>query len=448
MSKAKFVLILILLILLLGIPGLVGVLAQEDAPLSVLAVDLEPTVATDWMTLLYELVRDETVNAPAAARLYGYAGVALYEAVAPGIPGNFSASGQIPGMPLLPWPEEDLVYDWPSVANASLATMISAFFPESGDDVRERIDAMRQQQTDARLEAVDAEVVERSLNLGDEIGTLLVVWMESDNYSSTRNMEYESPTGDPSLWVPTTEGTQPNEPYWGQIRPFGLAYPEVCHVPIRLDFSIEPDSTFYLQAAEVMNTGDNLTDQQEEIARFWVDTPGLTGTPSGHWVMIQTQLIEQMDLPLSRASEMYMLVNTALADSFISSWNLKYEVNLLRPVTYIQQYIRRNWSPYIQSPPFPEYPSGHSVTSGAAAEILGTMFGQVAFTDRTPIINGHEPLERSFTSFEAAASEAGISRMYGGIHFRAAIENGLRQGRCVGQQILTNVRLRSIPQGE
>jgi membrane-associated phospholipid phosphatase len=145
---------------------------------------------------------------------------------------------------------------------------------------------------------------------------------------------------------------------------------------------------------------------------------------------------------------MYLLVNGALADAFISGWSLKYEVNLIRPVTYIQLYQRRNWEPYIQTPPFPEYPSGHSVASGAAAEVLTTMFGQVAFIDRTPILNGHENMQRSFTSFEAAASEAAISRMYGGIHYRAAIENGLRQGRCVGQSMLNNIRLRSIPQNE
>ncbi len=164
--------------------------------------------------------------------------------------------------------------------------------------------------------------------------------------------------------------------------------------------------------------------------------------------MIGVQVIDRLELPLSRAGEMFALMNMALADSFISSWALKYTVNLLRPVTYIQQNIRRNWNPYIQTPLFPEYPSGHSVTSGAAARVLTTMFGPVSFTDRTPIINGHENIQRSFTSFEHAANEAAISRMYGGIHYRIGIENGLEQGRCVGDQVLDNVLLRSVPQGE
>jgi hypothetical protein len=260
-------------------------------------------------------------------------------------------------------------------------------------------------------------------------------------------MEYELPAGD-SYWIATAENMRPLEPFWNQIRPFGLDYAGQCNIEIQMEFSTDPDSTFYAQAAEVMNTGDRLTEEQQEIARFWLDTPGVTGAPSGHWIMIATQVIQENEFTLDRAAEVYILLGTALADAFISAWDKKYIDLLMRPVTYINANIRRGWQPYIQSPPFPEYPSGHSVASAAAAEVLTTMLGQTAFVDRTPIINGHENIERTFMSFEAAASEAAISRVYGGIHFRAAIERGMAQGRCVGQAILNNVRLRSIPQGE
>ena len=190
MSPLKL-LLSVLLLLALGGSGLAGVIAQDGLAESVPATEQDPTVATDWMMLLYELVRDETVSAPAAARLYGYAGVALYEAVSPGIPGNWSAAGQIAGMPLLPYPEEDLVYDWPSVANAALATTITGFFPDSGDDIHDRIAAMRQQQLETRLQDVDEDVVEHSHALGDDIGSKLVAWMASDGYASTRGVPYE-----------------------------------------------------------------------------------------------------------------------------------------------------------------------------------------------------------------------------------------------------------------
>lgn len=439
---------LFLLILMVAIVAPLTMKAQNTV--SVPATEYDSTMARDWMTLVYEITRDNVINAPAASRVYAYSAVALYEGLVNGIPGNFSIGGQIEGLPLLPYPEDDIEYDFPAMANASISTVVTGLFEEAGaeEDTFTRIMDMREQQTALRLEAIDEEIVERSLALGDEIGEALLEWIATDNFGPTRKMEYTSPEGEDYMWEATTEGQSALEPYWNLIRPFALGYPERCNEPIRLAFSDTPDSTFYAQAAEVLETGDNLTEEQTEIARFWVDTPGITGAPSGHWVLIATQFAEQYDLTLARSSEMYVLMSMALADAFISAWDMKYEVNLLRPVTYINRYIRRNWAPYIQSPPFPEYPSGHSVASGAAAEVLTIMFGQTAFTDRTPIINGHEDIQRSFTSFEAAANEAAISRMYGGIHYRAAIELGLRQGRCVGQVVLNNIRLRSIPQGE
>lgn len=438
----------ICLILLIG--TLVPFTSVAQTGNSVLTEEYDSQLARDWVLTVYELVRDYKVNPPSAARIYAYTGVALYEGVVNGMPLNFSIGGQLQGLALLPYPEESLTYDFPAIANATVSTVLTGLFQErnADDEAFERIDAMRETQTALRLEEIDEEIVDRSLALGDEIGGALLDWIANDNYGPTRKMTYDTPVDDPSYWVETTEGAAAMEPFWGLIRPFGLSYPEQCNEPIRLEFSSEPDSTFYAQAKEVLDASDNLTDEQRDIARFWVDTPGITGAPAGHWMLIATQFAESSDMSLARASEMYILLGAALGDAFISAWDQKYKVNLVRPVTYINRYQRRNWAPYIETPPFPEYPSGHSVGSGAAAEVLTIMFGQQAFTDRTPIINGHEELQRSFTSFEQAASEAAISRMYGGIHYRAAIELGLRQGRCVGQAVLNNVRLRSIPQGE
>ncbi|MGB1287680.1 MAG: vanadium-dependent haloperoxidase [Aggregatilineales bacterium] len=435
-----------MLMCLLAVPLTLS--AQDEI---VPATELESTLANDWMMLLYELVRDETINAPMASRFYAYAAVALYEGVAPGIPGNFSLSSQLEGLAMLPFPEEGVVYDYASIANASLSTMITALFEaESGTDATfERIDMMREMQTAARLEdGLDEVVVERSLVLGDEIGEELKLWMATLDYDEVRGMSYDLLEGDLAYWVPTSEGMEPLEPFWGELFTFGMGFPSQCNVAMRMPFSSDPDSTFYKQAAEVLDVSDELTDEQREIARFWIDTPGITGAPSGHWVLIQMQLAQEYELSLARASEMYVLVGMAMNDAFISAWNLKYRDNLVRPVTYIQRNLRRNWTPYVESPPFPEYPSGHSVVSGAASEVLTTMFGQIAFTDRTPLINGHENFQRAFTSFEAAAYEAAISRLYGGIHYRAAIENGLEQGHCVGENVLRNMRLRPRPQGE
>jgi hypothetical protein len=422
------------------------VFAQDDS-LSVLTTEHDPDVAVEWMDLTYRIVQGEAVNAPAASRIYAYAGVTLYESVVNGMPDNYSMAGQVTDLPELSLPEEGEVYDWPSVANTSMAIVLNGLFPQGSDETHQMIADLREKWVSAREEEISQEVVELSSEYGEVLAGELLDWIADDNYADTRGVEYELPTGDPSYYVLTTEGTRPAEPFWGTLRPFGLFYAEYCNIPLNMPFDTDPDSSFYAQANEVKEVGENLTQEQQEIARFWVDTPGQTGAPSGHWVAIENQLVEHLDLNLGRASEMYALVGMAMGDAFISAWALKYEVMLLRPETYIHEYIRRTWQPYIQTPPFPEYPSGHSVVSGAAAEVLTTMFGVVAFTDRTHIIFEHEPLQRSFTSFQAAATEAAISRLYGGIHYRVAIENGVRQGACVAQQVLTNVQLRPIPQG-
>ncbi len=445
MNFSRTLIVLSLLFILIVTP--LG-FAQDE---SVSVWEYDSTFANEWMLQVYELVRDNNINAPGASRIYAYSSIAMYEGLVNGMSENFSIGGQMVGLPLLPFPEEDLVYDYPAIANASIATVITGLMEEANapdETTFTLIDEMRARQTEVRLEESSEDVVERSLELGDEIGEMLLEWIATDNYGPTRKLEYVMPEGEDFMWEVTTEGEPALEPFWGDLRPFGLAFAEQCDEPIRLDFSSDPSSTFYAQAQEVLDTSDNLTDEQREIARFWVDSPGDTGLPSGHWILIGMQFAEASDLSLGRTIEMYTLLSMGLADAFISAWDTKYSVNLLRPVTYINRYQRRNWAPYIQSPPFPEYPSGHSVASGAAAEILTIMFGQVAFTDRTPIINGHENLQREFFSFEHAANEAAFSRLYGGIHYRAAIELGVRQGECVGEQVLNNVRLRSISQSE
>lgn len=162
--------------------------------------------------------------------------------------------------------------------------------------------------------------------------------------------------------------------------------------------------------------------------------------------MIVSQVVDQLDLSLEMASMSYGLVGISLGDAFISAWYVKYQDNLLRPVTYIQRYIDPEWESFIESPGFPEYPSGHSVASAAAATVLTEMFGTTAFVDNSVRKHGLEP--RAYTSFMAAASEAAISRLYGGIHYRQAIELGMTHGECVGNNVINYVLLRSVPQGE
>jgi membrane-associated phospholipid phosphatase len=161
-------------------------------------------------------------------------------------------------------------------------------------------------------------------------------------------------------------------------------------------------------------------------------------TPGGHWMSIVAIASREADADLIRSADTYMRTALALADGFITAWDEKYRSNLVRPETVINAYLDESWQPQLQTPPFPEYPSGHSVVSNAAAAVLTNMYGDgFAFVDSSEVSFGLPA--RSFVSFESAAAEAAISRLYAGIHYRPAIEHGAVMGRQVGALVNTRV---------
>jgi PAP2 superfamily len=199
-------------------------------------------------------------------------------------------------------------------------------------------------------------------------------------------------------------------------------------------FSTDPASAFHAEAIEVYDAVNQRTAEQEAIARFWSDDPGAIVTPPGHSCSIAAHVLRQEDASLMLAAETFAKVGIAVNDAFIACWHAKYRYNLLRPVSYLRANVDAGWLPLLTTPPFPEYPSGHSVQSGAAFHVLADLFGDDhRFVDHTHDDRGLPA--RRFTSFTAAADEAGISRLYGGIHFRAAIELGLTQGRSIGAAV-------------
>jgi membrane-associated phospholipid phosphatase len=214
---------------------------------------------------------------------------------------------------------------------------------------------------------------------------------------------------------------------------------EECAPPPPTEYSEDPSSQFYAEAMEVYLTGLDLTPEQKMIALFWADDPGKTFTPPGHSISIATQVLRKQNASLALAAETYAKVGIAVADAFIGCWNTKYIYNLIRPITYIRAVIDAAWNNAfitdpVNTPPFPEYASGHSVQSGAAATVLTSLFGDnYQFTDETHVDLGLPA--RTYPSFFAAADEAAISRLYGGIHFRSAIEFGIEQGQCIGDKV-------------
>jgi len=417
---------------------------NQQKPLALPPENQTAGVAQAWMELLYERVSVIGIYPPTAARVYGYSTVALYEAVAAGSADLPSLGGQLNEMPTMPQAEPQLVYDWPSVANAALAIVSEPLLNESPTRtlytstqrslIRRRIQELRKQIEEERGQQIDALIIERSMELGSQIGGAILEWAATDGFAKTRAMGYSVPVGEPSFWVPIPASTEPIEPYWSQLRPFALTDNEECRVPLNLEFSTEITSPFYRQALEVYQISIRLTDEDRAIADFWDDQAGEAGMHPGHWMLIANQLIEQRGLNLADAAKMLMLVGIGLHDSGISAWSMKYDALLIRPESYIKRYIDPTWEPYLDTPAFPEYPSGHATFGAASAELLTNLLGITAMTDNAGIVDGMGQA-RTFTSLEAAAYENGLSRLYGGIHYRIGMEAGLHQGVCIGQKI-------------
>jgi PAP2 superfamily protein len=392
-------------------------------------------VPTAWSDLTLVLVRTTPgFSPPVASRAFGYAGVALYEAIAPGITKKRSFAGVLNGLTRAPGPA-DSSYHWPTVANSALATILRLLFPTTPSANMSAIDALERSFGQAQS-VLPPGIHKRSVSRGADVARRVFEWSKADGaHEAFRNNfpAYTPPTG-PGLWSPTPPAfLSALQPYWGNNRPFVLSSGETCTPGPPPAYSESASSAFYAEAHECYQVTSNLTAEQQAIARFWSDDPGQTATPPGHSISILTQVARGLDLTLDGAAEAYAKVGIAVADAFIACWWTKYRDNLLRPVTYIKKVIDPGWTPLLVTPPFPEYTSGHSVQSAAAAHVLTTLFGQLAFTDHTHDARGLPA--RSFSSFMAAAEEAATSRLYGGIHFQAAIERGLEQGVCVGEQV-------------
>jgi hypothetical protein len=408
--------------------GLLGAPARAAARFPG-AAEYGADVATAWCDRALALVRTTPgYSPPVASRAFGYAGVTLYEALLPGMPG-FRSLG-ILGVPVT---GRNAAYNWAAVANAALASILRALFPTAPAAELAAVDALEA----GLAQPGPGGVLSRSAARGREAAAAVFEWSKSDggHEGYLRNFAPYSRPIDPGLWEPTPPAFLPAlQPFWGANRCFAIGEGASCPPGEHPAYSEDSASAFYAEAIEVYDAVNDLTPEQEAFALFWSDDPGATATPPGHSISITTQVLRREDASLARAAETYVKVGCAVADAFIACWHQKYAYNLLRPVTYLRRLVDAGWSSRLATPPFPEYPSGHSVQSGAAFQVLTDLFGDAyAFTDHTHDARGLAP--RSFGSFSEAADEAAISRLYGGIHFRAAIENGVEQGKCIGRAV-------------
>lgn len=408
--------------------------------------------ARAWYKQLCKTVKTtEGYYPPMASRVFGYMGVTLYESVVHGIPNAKSLAGQLNGLSAtaLPKPEADKEYNWSLVANTAMATTMRNFFPinfSSGRKNHASIDSLESRYKQYMGINISNEVVDNSVNYGKALAAAIFEYAKTDGgheaYLNPFAGSNTIPVG-PQYWRPT-DGTAAMGVNWGKNR-FMVAQNASVRIVAPLPFSTDPNSAFYKQALEVYRQKSLNTRDQEEIARFWADNPFETCTPTGHTVSVMTQLLEETHATLAKAAVAYAKISIAEYDAFIACWREKYTYNLIRPVSYIKDYIDPNWEPLIGTPPFAAYVSGHSTETGAASRVFISTFGtHYTFTDRTQIEYGFSRTQRSYTNFEQLAQESAFSRLYGGIHFRMDIEEGLTLGKRVGDNV---VALLDMPRG-
>jgi membrane-associated phospholipid phosphatase len=405
-------------------------------------------VAIEWFQLALTLTQQTPgFSPPVASRAFAYLGLALYESTVPGMPDRRSLAGQLNELSSLPWAQPDEPLHWPTVANASMATMTRMMFPTASVENKARIDLLERSlplklQQDFNPTNITADISNRSESFGKLMAMALMTWARTDGGHEAwgplkRGQNNYVPPSGAGQWSATPPAfAPPLLPYWGSNRSFVLANAAACPAPPPQEYSEDVTSSFYKEAQEVHRIANAATQEQRQFALYWADDPLKTPTPAGHWVFIATDLLKLRKANLAQAAELYARMNLAMADAFIANWATKYQVNLLRPVTYVQLAIDSNWVPTLMhTPNFPDYPSGHSGQSSAAAAVLANTFGaQTAFTDNTHNDRGWGP--RNFKSFQAAADEAALSRLYAGIHFRSSVEGGKVQGLCVAQKVL------------
>ena len=403
---------------------------------------------------LTDVIVHDIFSPPVASRIYAYSSIAGYEAMAAGDPNLASLAGQIPHLEPAPPPPPgtEIAYPLAAVA-AQIKVGKSLIFSE------DKIDTYRDQlYAEMQKIRMPVEVFEASVAYGEQVADHVIAWYDGDMYKQTRTFPKYSITDDESKWQPTPPDYMDGiEPSWMKIRTFTLDSADQFIPPPPTEYSLDPDSKWMAEVEEVYNVFKNVTDDEsakrQAIAQFWDCNPYVSHTvghlmfatkkitPGGHWINISAIAARKADADFSRTVETYAVTSIAMFDAFISCWDEKYRSKLVRPETFINRHMDQEWRPLLQTPPFPEHTSGHSVVSRACAIVLTDIYGDnFSFDDDSEM--EYDLPSRSYPSFLAASEEAALSRLYGGIHFRPSIDFGIVQGEAVGNHVLERIHTR------
>jgi hypothetical protein len=392
-------------------------------------------VIDKWMTMQLRLMKTTTgVPNQAFSRHYAYAGIAALESIAPGLHPSTNAFRKWNGLTGLPVANHSDNYYYPANVNAAMASITRAFYPNATAAEKVSIDSLENALTQSFLTKEPQSRITKSADFGKAVATAVFNWSETDGIKNQGN-PYTVPVGI-GLWKPTPPAfAAPSGPHWGTNRTVVVNSTKNADVPAAVAYSTDPASPFYKMVKHVYDVSLTLTDAQKTTALFWRDVPGVTSP--GHWLSILQQAVKKTNAKLDKAVIAYALSGSAVNDAIITCWKSKYQYNVVRPITYIREVMgHTTWNSFIGTPPHPEYSSGHSSLSAAAAAVLDEIFGNIGtITDRTYEYMGFEA--RNYSSFMAMAEDASISRVYGGIHYKETVDAGLVQGKKVASNIMS-----------
>lgn len=375
-------------------------------------------------------------------RSQGYTGIALYEAVVPGMPAYQSLYGQLTDFPVMPSTEPGMAYHWAASANAAMAEISRRLFPGTAAANKTAINELENSLHAGYADEADAATLARSKAFGKEVATRVANWAASDGTSAIANLTYVLPpgTGFPptgtGLWIPTAS-TPPINPFMSQRRllvPGSDEGTELAPPPV---FSSDPSSAYYAMVKRVYDASITLTKDQKAMADYFKDNPGYGA--GGGFVWVLQEALRIANPMLDQAALTFAKVGLATHDVTLVLFRNKYVFNVMRPVTYIRAYINPSWNTSIPTPNHPEFPSGHATSNGAILTMMSHSFGEnFPITLHTYDYLGYEP--RHYNTFTELSTDAADSRIYGGLHYVETQEKSLVQGQKVAQNILEKVK--------
>lgn len=393
---------------------------------------------------LTQIIIYDVFTPPVASRIYVYASLASYEAMRHAEKGYPSLTEKLNGFDAMPQPDATLSYDYSLAATKAFFRVVRNVKVFSVDSLVKYENALY----DQYKSVLSKEVYERSVQFGDTVGATILKRAKSDGYALSRGKEKHLGSTEPGRWRPTAPDYLDGVEWcWNTMKSMTMDSASQFMPPRPPAFSKDTTSAYYKYLMEVYTIGKNLTEEQKLIAKYWDDNPFVLEhaghmtfgnkkiTPGGHWMGIAAIASRQTKATPVKVAQTYALTAISLYDAFISCWDEKYRSNVVRPITVINEWLDPSWTPNLQTPPFPEYTSGHSTISASAATVLEKLYGEnFAFQDTSDL--RYIGLQRHFNSFMEAAQEASISRVYGGIHYRSGTEAGTAQGQQLGKWIV------------